>query len=74
MTVVECLIAVQTSGTQIRVSNAPGTPYFLIGLLAVVMGLVVWIFIRTSAGRSPKRRQTASGSPSQMNYQKKKAL
>ena len=54
MSVVVCFIAVQTSGTQIRVSNAPGTPYLLIGLLAVVMALVVLIFIRTSA-RSPKR-------------------
>lgn len=56
MSILECFIAVQTSGGQTLSSNSPASSYLLIGLLAVVMGLVVWVFIRANARRSSKRQ------------------
>lgn len=36
-------------------SNPPDIPYLVIALIAIVTGLVAFIFIRTIAGRSSKR-------------------
>ena len=55
MSILECFIAVQTSGGKTLSSNSPASSYFLIGLLAVVIGLVGWIFIRANTRRSSKR-------------------
>ncbi len=52
----ECVIAVQTSKEQLpQTSNPLAAGYFAIALIAVVVGLVVLVFIRTSMRRSSKR-------------------
>lgn len=62
MSILDCLaaeyfIAAQTSGGgQNLSSNTPASSYFLIGIVAVVMVLVVWMFIRANARRSSKRQ------------------
>ncbi len=55
MTIVDCIAALQNGGSEAQAPNTPGTGYFLIGLIAVVLGLVVWFIIRASARRSSKR-------------------
>ena len=54
MTITECAIAVQVTGNQAPASNPPSTGYFVIGLVAIVVGLMVLVFIRARARRSPK--------------------
>lgn len=54
MSTVEWVAAVQHSGPEFQTSNPPAAGYFAVGLVAVVLGLVVWIFIRTSTRRSSK--------------------
>jgi hypothetical protein len=56
MSILDCLAAVQTSGGKTLSSNTPASSYFLIGIVAVVMVLVVWMFIRANARRSSKRQ------------------
>jgi hypothetical protein len=57
MSILEFFIAEQTSGGQTTLSsNSPTATYLLIGLLAAVMVLVVWMFIRANARRSSKRQ------------------
>lgn len=55
MSVVECVIAEQPSIGQTQTGVSPGTPYFVIAIVAVVLGLVVLIVIRAQARRSSKR-------------------
>jgi hypothetical protein len=55
MSIVECVIAGQPSIGQTQTGTSPGTPYFLIALVVVVLGLVVLIVIRAKARRSSKR-------------------
>jgi RsiW-degrading membrane proteinase PrsW (M82 family) len=47
-------IAVQASPDQTPSSYAPAAAYFVIGLIAVVVALVVFVFIRANARRAPK--------------------
>jgi hypothetical protein len=54
MSVAECVIAVQSS-SETQTTNPPAVSYIVIALLAVVLGLVVLVFARTSARRSSKR-------------------
>jgi hypothetical protein len=54
MAFIECVLAIQTSGGLTQTSNSPAALYFVIALVAVVLGLVVLIFIRTSARRPSK--------------------
>jgi FtsH-binding integral membrane protein len=56
MSIAECIAAVQANGPESQASNSPATMYFVIGLVAVVLGLVVVIFLRASARRSSKRQ------------------
>lgn len=55
MTIAECALLIQASGGQSQSSDTPATWYFIVALVAVVMGLVALIFIQTSARRSPKK-------------------
>jgi hypothetical protein len=55
MSIVECVIAEQPSIGRNQTGVSPGGPYFLIALVAVVLGLVVLILIRAKARRSSKR-------------------
>jgi len=55
MSILECVLAVQTNGTLTQNSNPPGALYLAFALGAVVLGLVVLIFIRTSGRGSPRR-------------------
>jgi hypothetical protein len=55
MPIAECVITMQTTGGQYPISNPPAAGYFVLGLLGVVLGLMVLIFIRTSGRRSSKR-------------------
>jgi branched-subunit amino acid ABC-type transport system permease component len=54
MSIAECVIAVQSS-SESHTINPPYARYLVIALVAVVLGVVVLIFIRTIAGRSSKR-------------------
>jgi len=54
MTMVEWVAATQTSGPGPQPSNPVSSEYFVIALVAVVLGLVVWIFIRSSAKKSKR--------------------
>jgi capsular polysaccharide biosynthesis protein len=55
MSLLECVIVAQTSGSQTQAGNPPVAWYLVIALVAAVMGLVVLIFIRTSTRRSSRR-------------------
>lgn len=55
MSILELVAAIQTSDLQSQASHPVAAWYFLIALIAAVVGLVVTIFIRSSAGRSPKQ-------------------
>ena len=55
MSIAEWVYALQPNGPESPTSNPPATGYFVIALLALVLGLVVLIFIRTSSRRSSKR-------------------
>jgi hypothetical protein len=55
MAIMECLIAVQTSGDAGSQSAEGYAWYFLFAVLALVLALVVLMFIRTSTKRLPKR-------------------
>jgi cation transport ATPase len=55
MSIVEWVAAAQTGAPGSQTSNSPASGYFVIALLAVVLGLVVWIYIRVNATRSSKR-------------------
>jgi hypothetical protein len=52
MSIIECVIAVQTSGGQTEANNSPAVLYFAMALVAAVLALVVLVFIKTSARRS----------------------
>ena len=56
MSITESVIQEQPSVGRTPNSNAPGRPYVVIALAAVVLGLVVLIFIRTISRRSSKRK------------------
>jgi hypothetical protein len=47
--------ALQTTGPQTPSNDPPAALYFIIAIIALVLGLVVTIFIRTSARRSSRR-------------------
>jgi hypothetical protein len=55
MSLAEWVAAAQATGGQSQTANTPGSMYFIIALVAVVLGLVVLIFVRSSARRSSKR-------------------
>lgn len=55
MSIIESVAAMQASGLESQSSNSPGALYFAIALVAVVLGLVVLVFIRTSGRGSPRR-------------------
>jgi len=50
----ECIVAVQVNGEQPPAGNPHYAGYLVIALVAIVLGLVVLVFIRTSARRSSK--------------------
>jgi len=55
MSIVDFMAALQTSGaeTHSSSSNPPAAGYFVIGMIAFVLALTVWVFVRTrGAGRS----------------------
>jgi hypothetical protein len=54
MSIAEWVAAVQVGGTRPEPST-PAEEYFVIALIAVVVGLVVLVFIRSSAQRPSKR-------------------
>jgi len=53
MPIAEWVAGAQTGGPETLVSNPPGAAYFAIALVAAVVGLLVFVFIRTSARRAP---------------------
>ena len=55
MPMVEWVAVLQTSGPKIETSNLPAARYLVLALIAVVLGLVVWVFIRTSFRGSSKQ-------------------
>jgi hypothetical protein len=56
MSMIELIAAMQNGGTESDMGSQPAALYFVIALLAVTFGLVVLIFIRTSAhGRRNSR-------------------
>jgi hypothetical protein len=55
MSMLEWVAAAQASGTESQSSNSFAIGYFVVALLAVVLGLIVWVFIRANARRSSKR-------------------
>jgi hypothetical protein len=55
MSIMECAVVLQTSGDQSPSSNTPAAEYFLFTIVALVLGLVVLIFVRSGARRSSKR-------------------
>ena len=54
MSIAEYAIAMQTSSLS-QTGNPPWAEYFVIALLAVVLGAFLLVFIRTSMRRSSKR-------------------
>jgi hypothetical protein len=52
---IEWVAAVQTSSPESQSSNSSAIEYFVVVLLAVVVGLIVRVFIRANAHRSSKR-------------------
>jgi ammonia channel protein AmtB len=52
MSIIEWVAAVQFNGPESQPSNPPAAAYFVVAVIAAVMGFVVWIFIRSSARRS----------------------
>jgi hypothetical protein len=55
MALLESLAAFQqTSTPQTPSANAPIEGYFIVGLIAVVAGFMVWVFIRSNSRRVPK--------------------
>jgi cation transport ATPase len=52
MSIMEWVAAVQFNGPESQSSNPPAAGYFVIAVIAAVLGFVVWIFIRSSARRS----------------------
>jgi hypothetical protein len=55
MSMMEWVAAAQSSGLDTPRSNSNGAGYFVIALLAVAVGLVVLILIRSGARRASKR-------------------
>jgi hypothetical protein len=53
MSFAECFIAVQINGNVTK--NPPAAEYFVLALVAIVLGLVILILIRTNARRLLKR-------------------
>ena len=58
MQVAACVIAVQAKDGLSRTTNPVAAGYFAIALVAILLGLVALIFIRTSARRSSGRRDS----------------
>ena len=59
MPFVECLIALQANNSPSHPGNSPGAMYFVIALLAMMVGLIAWIFIRASARRAKRWNRVA---------------
>ncbi len=55
MSIVEWVATVQTNSPAAPTSNPPGAEYFVVAIIAVVLALAVWVFIRTSPRRSSKQ-------------------
>jgi hypothetical protein len=56
MSLLEALAAFQDSPTpQTPSANPPAEGYFIVALIAVVLGFLAWVFIRSSARRAPKQ-------------------
>ena len=55
MSIMECAIALQSIAGKAPASNPRSDEYFVIALLAVLLGVFVLVFVRTSARRSSKR-------------------
>ncbi len=45
----------QTNGLGSQASSSTGAEYFVVALIAIVLALVVWVFIRTSMRQSSKQ-------------------
>jgi hypothetical protein len=57
MSIVECVIAEQQpSISRNQTGNSPGSPYFVIALAAVLLGVIVLIVIRAKAPRRSSKR------------------
>lgn len=56
MPILAWAMMLQTHGPNVQPGNSPAAGYCLIALLALVTGLVVTMFIRTSGRRSSNRR------------------
>jgi len=55
MSIAACAIAIQTSGPRSQPNNPPYAWYLFFAILVVIMALIVFIFIHTTARRFPKR-------------------
>jgi hypothetical protein len=53
MPIVESIAVIQNSGQEDS-SNPPLAGYFAVALFAIVIGMIVWVIIRTSTRRSAK--------------------
>jgi hypothetical protein len=54
MSLVELIAAVQTGDAPVKPSNPVTDEYIVLALAAVVVGLIVLVFIRTSARRAKR--------------------
>jgi hypothetical protein len=55
MPIAEYVASVQTNGPESQTSNSSAGLYFALALVAVVLGLLVVVFIKTSMRRSSRR-------------------
>lgn len=55
MSIAEFASVLQTNGKLSQNTNSPTAEYFVIALVAIVLGMVVLILVRTNARRSSKR-------------------
>lgn len=57
MSIAEWVAAIQTNGIDSQRRDPAAAGYFVIALVAVALGMVVLILIRSSARRSTKRQR-----------------
>jgi hypothetical protein len=54
MLIAEWVAAVEGSRAETQTSNPPQIAYVVLAVIALALGLVVWVFVRTSMRRSSK--------------------
>jgi hypothetical protein len=55
LSVLNFVAAAQNSGPATQSSDPPSATYIVLAIAAVLVGFIILMFIRTSAGRSSKR-------------------